>query len=194
MTENLSTAGILIENHDQPTPPNVYLHHFNIQNGEADEVDLSDCDTLSEFAIGGCGGGIFIQDAGIIYINDFNFENNFAGMLLGTAQAGYGGAVYIQDTMDVTIINSTFNNNRATHTGQGFGGGVYATDITNDLIIQDSSFSYNKCTTTNSTVSKGCGAMVYIANDVYFQNNTFFSNNQRFCFRDQWQCLALTRQ
>ncbi len=172
--------GILIENHDQSSPPNVYLHHFDIQNGEADEVDLSDCTPLSAETISGCGGGIFIHDAAIIYLNDFNFSNNKAGNLLSNTETGFGGAVYIQDTWDVTITNSTFSNNAATWTGQGFGGGVYATYINNEFFLQNNTFSSNYCTTTDSTQSKGCGAMFVESNDVYVQNNTFTQNNPSF--------------
>ena len=53
--------GILIENPGVPTPPNVYLHHLTIQNGEAEDVDLSTCTVDLGFTVGGCGGGYLHQ-------------------------------------------------------------------------------------------------------------------------------------
>ena len=125
----------------------------------------------------GAGGGIFINGAGIIYLNDVVFDHNYAGSLLPNTEAGFGGGVYIQDTWDVTITNSLFDDNYATHTGQGFGGGVFATNIGNDMIIENSTFTSNDCTTTNSTQSKGCGAMFFESEDVFVQHNTFSMQN-----------------
>jgi len=169
--------GILIENPGVPTPPNVYLHHLTIRNGEADEVDLSTCTANLGYTIGGCGGGIFINGAGIIYLNDIVFDENYAGFSLTNTEAGFGGGVYIQDTWDVTITNSIFVDNNATYSGQGFGGGVFATNVGNDLLIENSTFTSNDCTTTDSTQSKGCGGMFFESEDVFVQDNTFTSQN-----------------
>lgn len=176
----LYQRGILIENPGVPTPPNVYLHHLTIQNGEAEEVDNSTCTADLGFTVGGCGGGIFINGAGIIYLNDIVFDQNYAGNYLTNTEAGFGGGVYIQDTWDVTITDSIFVNNNATYSGQGFGGGVFATNVGNEMTIENSTFTSNDCTTTDSTQSKGCGAMFFESEDVFVQDNTFHLQNSSF--------------
>lgn len=158
------------------TPPNLYMHHLDVINGEADEVDLSTCTVNLGYTRGGCGGGLFIESAGIIYINDFRFENNYAANL-STTSAGFGGAIYIEDTWDVTITNTEFINNRASWSGTGFGGGIFATDIGNQIIVEDSTFTGNYCTATDATSSTGCGAMLHASEGVIFQKNTFTNNN-----------------
>ena len=77
LMDNGYHRGILIENPGVPTPPNVYMHSLNIINGRAAYVDLSTCTVNLGYTVGGCGGGVFINGAGIIYINDFIFENNW---------------------------------------------------------------------------------------------------------------------
>ena len=66
------------------------------------------------------------------------------------------------------------------YTGQGYGGGVFATNVGNELIIEDSTFTTNDCTTTDSTQSKGCGAMLFENEDVFVQHNTFILQNPNF--------------
>ena len=155
--------------------PNLYMHHLNVINGEADEVDLSTCTVSLGYTRGGCGGGLFIESAGIIYINDFLFEQNYAGFLLSD-KAGFGGAVYIKDARNVTITDSIFFENAATWTEYGFGGAVFATNISQEIIIENSNFSNNVCT-TDGTFNLGCGVMIHDSDGVVVRNNEFNNNN-----------------
>lgn len=153
-----------------------YLHHLDIKNGDANEVDVSACTVNMGYVNDGCGGGVFINYGNIVYINDFYFDYNFAAGY-NDDMAGFGGGVYVQNSYDVAIVNSKFFGNPATWLGMGFGGGVFATNVSAEFSVVNSEFNMNTCTTTDSTESRGCGIMVHDSSNVIINQNTFYHSN-----------------
>jgi len=70
---------------------------------------------------GGCGGGVYIEGAGALLIN-----NVISGNVAHSSGAGYGGGIYVRDSLASVVISGSIVQGNIASTGRGgYGGGVY---------------------------------------------------------------------
>lgn len=70
---------------------------------------------------GGCGGGIYIEGAGALLVN-----NVISGNVAHSSGLGYGGGIYLTNSLSSLVISgNVVQGNIASTGGAGYGGGVY---------------------------------------------------------------------
>ncbi len=130
------------------------------------------------------GGGAIFHSAGILNIDECEFEGNVTDDGNGSTSFGYGGAIMSQAELHVT--NTTFYNNSLNNLNAFGGGAVYCQDNTTDHDV-----SFNNCTFFSNSVINGNsgadgGALAISENTgsgtdtaplVTITNCTFYDNN-----------------
>ncbi len=142
---------------------------------------------LAEVAAGG-GGALGVFGSTVLTINNSLFDNNTAG--------GTGGAIAMGETSQLTATDTRFTNNtsqfaggalyligsgsrmlrRVTvsgNTGTAGGGGLFSSA---PLLIENSTISGNRTTSTNLSTSAGGGLWVSLPGPVTIRNSTISGN------------------
>ena len=94
------------------------------------------------------GGGAVFHSAGILVVNECEFEGNVADDGNGSTSFGYGGAIMSQSELHVS--NSFFYNNSLNNNNAYGGGAVYVQDD-----VADHTVSFNNVTFFNNSVTNG---------------------------------------
>jgi hypothetical protein len=163
-----SRRGIVITSGITPT-----IEGLVIENGNA-SGQTTDCSTLFS-GIGGCGGGIFVDNAAAQILNN-KFISNTALVTNDKTMAGYGGGLYLVGADGAVISGNVFLSNTAALPSaqiQGIGGGLAATGYNpNLLLIQNNTFMGN-------SAYWGGGLGLEGADHTQVQGNLFENNSAK---------------
>jgi hypothetical protein len=96
-------------------------------------LSINDLTIANGNPAGGGGGGIFLDNAGILTVTNSTFSGN---------SGKFGGGINIQDDSTLTVTNSTFSGNTA-----AAGGGIYSQSGT--VTVTNSTFFGNRAVATN---------------------------------------------
>ena len=103
----------------------------------------------------GCGGGIFINGAGVTLRGSLITDNVATSNAANPTAGGYGGGLYGFLVRACTIENSTFRGNVASTAGPGIGGALEMADAQEPLTVNGNRFTANRGTTAEGTSGYG---------------------------------------
>ena len=159
-------------------PVNVELHFIKVQNGNATGIDTANCPGgWWGYPALGCGGALYIDDAGTVTISDSHFRESHASWTSTTGDEYHtGGGICVQDTQDFSLSTSQVILNRSGVQGVGFGGGIYAENVSGTFEIDDSLIQANEIS-TNDWQGFGAGVMTNDVENILISNTAFHGNN-----------------
>jgi parallel beta-helix repeat protein len=116
-------------------------------------------------SIDGGGGGVFINEAGGLRLEDSVVSGNTA-----TGERGSGGGLFLADSSTAVILRSIVSGNQRTGTGVGFGGGVFVGDGA-VLNVENATISDNR-----AIGGEGGGILVEQSGSLIVENSTISGN------------------
>jgi parallel beta-helix repeat protein len=143
-------------------------------------------------SIDGGGGGVFINEAGRLRLEDSVLSGNTA-----TGERGKGGGLFLTESSTAVIVRSIISGNQRTGSGLGFGGGIFvgshaflnvADSTISDnraiggqgggiLIEQSSSLTVENSTVSGNQATDGGGGLVLTFNSGTVLHNSTISGN-----------------
>lgn len=123
---------------------------------------------------GGCGGGIFVNGAHPVIVNNV-ITNNIATInASGVDSSGYGGGLYLQDAARAIISGNLIISNAASTVSYGCGGGLYLGYNSSGMQVQNNQVLSNSATTADAL---GSGGGIFGGPDgVLIQDNLLIGN------------------
>jgi len=139
------------------TAAGAILEGFTVTNGDASGM-LANC---SPEATGGCGGGILVEGAANVTIQDNLVTGNVAE---SAAAAGWnqswGGGIYARNAHALAIESNTIAGNRASTVSSGQGAGIFL-DRCQGARIAGNRVAENTATTVAGIAASGGGVTIY---------------------------------
>ena len=124
----------------------------------------------------GCGGGIFVFQAGVLISNNVITDNVAAVTSLGSPDGttGYGGGIYVYGGHGAIITGNTISNNSGSLAANGGGGGVYIESSCAGTQILRNRILSNVAT---SAASAGWGGGIHLSSSIAIVQDNLIQGN-----------------